>query len=87
MINPQILESQQTPNTRPMKKTIPRNIIIGMLKLNHKKKKNLKQSEEKRHSMYRRTNIKRITDFSLETRQEKMEQPSLRHWRNETVDQ
>ena len=38
--------------------------------------------------MYRRTNIRRITDFSLNKTDEKtMQQPSLRHWKNETVDQ
>ena len=57
-----------------------------MLKLNHKKKKNFRAVRGKQARYVQKNKHKEVTDFSLETRQEKMEQPSLRHWRNETVD-
>ena len=89
MINPQVLESQQTPNTTPMKKTTSRNIIIGMLKLNHQKKKFFKAVRGKKAQYVQKNKHKEDNRFLLgnKTDEKTMEQPSLRHWKNETVDQ
>ena len=69
MINPQVLESQQTPNTIPMKKTTSRNIIIGMLKLNHKKKKNFKAVRGKKTQYYKGIKARMNADFLSEIMQ------------------
>lgn len=67
-LNPQIQETQQIPNTRNMKKTTLRFIIIKVLKTSCKEK-NLKSSLRKLTHYIQRKKDKMTVIYSSETRQ------------------
>lgn len=63
-INSQIQEAQITSNTGNMKKITQRHNMLRSLKTSDKEKK-LKSSHHRRHILYRETQIKMVTDFSM----------------------